>query len=138
MRILLSIKPKYVEQIERRSKRFEFRKQNFKSKPKEIWVYASSPVKKIVGIIYVEDVLEGSPIELWSQCKEYAGIKRKPFFEYFKNRNKGIAIKIKKFVCFDKPIDPYEVKLGFTPPQSYVYLENIFPEGIEQYVETYC
>lgn len=65
MRILLSIKPKYVEQIERRSKRFEFRKQNFKSKPKEIWVYASSPVKKIVGIIYVEDVLEGSPIELW-------------------------------------------------------------------------
>ena len=49
MRILLSIKPEYVEQIERHTKLFEFRKRKFKNVPSEILIYASAPVKKIVG-----------------------------------------------------------------------------------------
>lgn len=129
-RILLSIKPEYVEQIERHTKLFEFRKRNFKNLPSEIWVYASAPVKKIVGIIYVEDILEGAPSELWIKCQEYAGIAKKPFFDYFNGRNYGIAIKIKFYRKFDKTIDPYKVKSDFTPPQSYAYLDNIFPNGL--------
>lgn len=132
MPILLSIKPEYIERIAKGSKRYEFRKRNFKSKPSEIWVYASAPVKKIVGIIYVEDIFEDTPSELWAKCKQYAGIKEKPFFDYFKGRNKGIAIKIKDFKQFDQPIDPYRVKSVFTPPQSYAYLEKLFPEGINE------
>lgn len=130
MRVLLSIKPKYVEKIEQHSKLFEFRKQNFKNKPEEIWIYSSAPVKKIVGIIYVEDILEKSPEVLWQQCKEYAGIEEKSFFEYFRNKRKGIAIKIKKYEKFTCPINPYEVNLNFTPPQSYAYLDNVFPNGL--------
>lgn len=130
MRVLLSIKPKYVEQIERHSKLFEFRKQNFKNKPEEIWIYSSAPVKKIVGIIYVEDILEKSPEALWQQCKDYAGIEEESFFEYFRNKRKGIAIKIKKYEKFIIPINPYEVNLNFTPPQSYAYLDNVFPNGL--------
>lgn len=129
MRVLLSIKPKYVEKIEQRSKLFEFRKQNFKTRPNEIWIYASAPVKRIVGKFYVDDIIEKSPKELWNQCKDYAGIEEKPFFDYFRNKNKGIAIRIKKYVRFDCPIDPYEVNLNFTPPQSYAYLDNVFPNG---------
>lgn len=47
MRILLSIKPEYVEQIERHTKLFEFRKQKFKNVPSEILIYASAPVKRL-------------------------------------------------------------------------------------------
>lgn len=130
MRVLLSIKPKYVEQIEQSSKLFEFRKKNFKNKPSEIWIYASAPIKRIVGIIYVDDILEDSPKELWRQCKNYAGIEERPFFDYFRNKSKGIAIKIKKYERLDYPINPYEVNLNFTPPQSYAYLDNVFPKGL--------
>lgn len=134
MRILLSIKPEYVEQIERHTKLFEFRKRKFKNVPSEIWVYASAPIKLIVGIIQVRDILEAPPTVLWSQCKQYAGIKEKAFFEYFKGKNQGIAIEIKDYIKFVSPIDPYKVNSGFTPPQSYAYFDNIFPDGIEQHL----
>lgn len=134
MRILLSIKPEYVEQIERHTKLFEFRKQKFKNVPSEILIYASAPVKRIVGIIQVRDIIEDTPIALWSRCRQYAGIKEKAFFEYFKGKNKGIAIEIKDYIKFEIPIDPYKVNSDFTPPQSYAYLDNIFPDGIEQHL----
>lgn len=131
MRILLSIKPEYVELIERHTKLFEFRKRKFKNVPSEILIYASAPVKKIVGIIHVRDIIEDTPIALWSRCRQYAGIKEKTFFEYFKGKNKGIAIEIKDYIKFESPVDPYKVNSDFTPPQSYAYLDNIFPDGIE-------
>lgn len=134
MRILLSVKPEYVEQIERHTKLFEFRKQKFKNVPSEILIYASAPVKKIVGIIQVRDIIEDTPIALWSRCRQYAGIKEKAFFEYFKGKNQGIAIEIKGYIKFESPIDPYKVNSDFTPPQSYAYLDNIFPDGIEQHL----
>lgn len=65
-RILLSIKPEYVEQIERHTKLFEFRKRKFKNVPSEILIYASAPVKRIVGIILVRDIIEDTPIALIS------------------------------------------------------------------------
>lgn len=119
MRILLSIKPEYVEQIERHTKLFEFRKRKFKNVPSEIWVYASAPIKLIVGIIQVRDIIEDTPISLWSRYKQNAGIKEKAFFEYFKGKNQGIAIVIKDYIKFEIPIDPYKVNSDFTPPQSY-------------------
>lgn len=88
----------------------------------------------IVGIIQVRDILEAPPTVLWSQCKQYAGIKEKAFFEYFKGKNKGIAIVIKDYIKFVSPIDPYKVNPDFTPPQSYAYLDNIFSDDIEQYL----
>lgn len=134
MRILLSIKPEYVEQIERHTKLFEFRKRKFKNVPSEILIYASAPVKRIVGIIQVGAFIEDTPISLWSRCKQNAGIKEKAFFEYFKGKNQGIAIVIKDYIKFVSPIDPYKVNSGFTPPQSYAYFDNIFPDGIEQHL----
>lgn len=134
MRILLSIKPEYVELIERHTKLFEFRKRKFKNVTSEILIYASAPVKKIVGIIQVRDIIEDTPIALWSHCRQYAGIKEKAFFEYFKGKNKGIAIEIKDYIKFESPVDPYKVNSDFTPPQSYAYLDNIFPDGIEQHL----
>lgn len=134
MRILLSIKPEYVEQIERHTKLFEFRKRKFKNVPSEILIYASAPVKKIVGIIQVGAIIEDTPLSLWSRCKQNAGIQKKPFFEYFKDKNKGIAIVIKDYIKFETPIDPYKVNPDFTPPQSYANLDNIFPDGIEQHL----
>lgn len=64
---------------------------------------------------------------MWYSFKHSAGIDKKDFFEYFNGKEKGYAIKIKDFVSFDEPIDPYQKNPNFVPPQSYAYLDNILP-----------
>lgn len=122
MSVLLSIKPKYVEQIEKGSKLYEFRRVIFKQDIDEIYVYATAPIKQIVGKICIDEIIEDTPKNLWCSFKQNAGIKRKDFFEYFSGKEKGYAIKIKDFISFEKPIDPYQENPNFVPPQSYAYL----------------
>lgn len=125
MKVLLSIKPKYVEEINNGSKLYEFRKIVFNKKVKTAYVYESSPTKKIVGRIIIDDVIEESPLNLWNMFEENSGIDKQSFFEYFKNKDKGYAIKIKKYINYKRPIDPYKKKPDFVPPQSYFYVENL-------------
>jgi predicted transcriptional regulator len=51
MKAILSIKPKFVEEIISGRKRFEFRRRIFKKKISTILVYSSSPIQKFVGEI---------------------------------------------------------------------------------------
>lgn len=127
MSVLLSIKPKYVKEIEQGSKLYEFRKSIFKQETNEIWVYASAPIKQIVGKILIDEIIEDSPNNLWLNCYHSAGIKKEDFFKYFKGKDKGYAIKIKQYVIFKTPINPYNENSSFTAPQSYAYLANILP-----------
>lgn len=127
MDVLLSIKPEYVDKIADGTKLYEFRKSVFKNSVDKIWVYSSSPVKKIVGKIIVEDIVESTPAQLWLDFQKHAGIDKIKFFKYFEGKEKGYAIKIKEFIPFDKHINPYVEKNNFTPPQSYAYLSNILP-----------
>lgn len=128
MSVLLSIKPKFVEQIMDGSKLYEFRKAIFKSEVDEVWVYSSSPIKRIVGKIIVENIIEDSPEDLWENFSDFAGIDETNFFKYFEGKEKGYAIKIKDFVKFKDYINPYEKNPDFTPPQSFAYLSNILPD----------
>lgn len=128
MSVLLSIKPKYVKKIEEGAKLYEFRKSIFKQKTDEVWVYASAPIKQIVGKIYIDEIIEDSPKNLWCNCKKYAGIEQKDFFKYFNGKEKGYAIKIKEYEVFEEPINPYIENNNFIPPQSYAYLNNILPQ----------
>jgi predicted transcriptional regulator len=52
MNVLLSIKPKYVKAILNGTKKYELRKSAFRCKEdiERVYIYATSPVKKIVGI----------------------------------------------------------------------------------------
>ena len=124
MRVLLSIKPRYVREIECGKKLYEFRKRIFKKDIDEILVYASAPVKQIVGKIYIDKIIEDTPQNLWSYCQKYAGICKDDFFKYFQGKEKGYAIKIKEYKAFDEPINPYIMNYNFVPPQSYAYIEE--------------
>lgn len=64
MKVLLSIKPSYVDKIRTGRKKFEFRKIIFKNVPDSIIVYETMPVGKVVGEIFLI---------------EYSGIHQKKF-----------------------------------------------------------
>jgi len=125
MDVLLSIKPKYVKSIIEGEKRYEFRRTIFKNREiNRIFIYSSSPVKKIVGTFEIGGILEDHPADLWGVVKEFAGIQQGDFFSYFKGRSRAFAIGIQNLQEFNDPIDPYETMPGFVPPQSYCYLDG--------------
>lgn len=125
MNVILSIKPEYCEKIKNGEKKFEFRKRIFKRHEdiESVYIYATSPIKKIVASFTFENIIKDSPDNLWEKCKIFAGIEKGKFFDYFGNNKEGFAIKIEKVTSFD-PIDPKSIIPEFTPPQSFQYLNN--------------
>lgn len=124
MNILLSIKPEYVESITNGIKKYEFRKTIFRSdEVEQVFVYSTSPVKKIVGAFTIGEINEGTPSLLWYRFKDESGLEKDDFFGYFGNRNHGYAIEIEEFMEFRNPIDPWKVIDGFVPPQSFWYID---------------
>lgn len=122
MKVLLSIKPEFAEKIFDGTKKYEFRRTVFKDPSvKTIVVYASSPVQKVIGEFEIESILNCEIQSLWEKTKEHSGISEKFFFEYFVNKDKGYAIKVKKTKRYEEALS---IKDDFnaTPPQSFIYL----------------
>ncbi len=125
MNALLSIKPKYVEEIVEGNKKIEFRKTIFSRQVKEVWIYASSPIKKIVAVFSPGGIIEDSPKSLWRKYKYISGMKEEDFINYFYGKDVGYAVEIDALRVFKKAFEPNEIIREFTPPQSYYYFNTI-------------
>ena len=137
MNVLLSVKPKYAEEIISGRKKYEFRKTIFKrDNIEKMYIYSTSPVKKIIAIVDIDGILSDSPQKLWEQCHNDAGISEPEFFNYFKNSDVGYAIKISNVQEFPIPIDPYHLNEDFRPPQSFYYLHMSFLQNYWNYTNT--
>ena len=121
--IIMAIKPRYVRMILNNQKKYEFRRKIFKNEwVKYIFVYATSPINKIVCILKIQNVIKDSPESLWNKYHSKSGIDKKSFFEYFDGCETGYALEIEVIKKFDPPLDPYNLFYDFTPPQSFRYL----------------
>jgi predicted transcriptional regulator len=102
-------------------KRYEFRKRKPKGDVRKVFVYESSPSKRIVGWFSVRTIHSGSPEEIWRMCSHYGGIKREFYFAYCKNRKVIHAFEIDEIFRFEYPLNPYESFHDFKAPQDFVY-----------------
>lgn len=123
-KVLLSIKPDFVEKIFADEKHYEFRRVIFSQEGvKTAVVYASSPVQKVVGQFEIESVLKKSVQQLWRETRRDAGIAKSYFEQYFAGKETGYALKIKSREryktekCLAKD---FGIK---SPPQSFCYLD---------------
>ena len=124
MKVLLSIKPEFALRIFDGSKKYEYRRTIFKNQEvSRVIVYASDPIKRIIGEFEIEDILHDELQVLWVKTKSDAGISEKRFFEYFTNKSKGYAIKVKMTRMYDVPL-PLNSFMVSSPPQSFMYLEQ--------------
>lgn len=122
MRVLLSIKPEFALKIFDGSKRYEYRRTIFKrGEVTSVVVYASDPIKEVIGEFEIEDILHEEPEVLWEKTREYAGITKEKFLEYFTNKTKGYAIKVKEARTYVAPLPLNSFKV-FWSPQSFMYL----------------
>ncbi|MBO5592120.1 MAG: hypothetical protein J5913_04070 [Prevotella sp.] len=126
MDAILSIKPQFVEEIIAGRKGYEFRKKGFKRNVNTVFVYASSPVCRIIGEFKLGNVLEGTPEKIWSLTAQRSGITKSFFDEYFMKHDVSFALEIKSFKRYSTPIDPYVSIEGFHAPQSFCYTEGLF------------
>ena len=128
MNVILSIKPKFVEEIIAGRKRFEFRKKSFKQDVNTVFVYASSPICRIVGEFKLGAVLEGTPEQVWSMTANHSGITKRFYDQYFSCHEVSYALEIKSFKRYKTPINPYQAIKDFHAPQSFCYTD----EQVEQ------
>ena len=109
----------------RGEKKYEYRRCLFKRKNvSRVFIYATSPVKRIIGCFSIKRILHDSPECLWERSKHASGLNEEDFYDYFKGNDHGFAIEIDEVITFDNPVDPKEVLLGFVPPQSFCYLQD--------------
>ena len=123
MKVVLSIKPEFANKIFDGSKKFEFRKSIFKNKEvKSIIVYASSPVQKVIGEFEIAEIYNDDLDSLWRLTKDYSGISEDYFYQYFSDKEKGFAIKIKNKRKYKIPKCLRE-DFKLNPPQSFAYVK---------------
>lgn len=93
-KILLSIKPEYVEKIFNGRKKFEYRRTLPKRKVDGVVVYSTYPNKEIIGEFKIKNIHNYKISKLWEISKDKQGITRQDFSKYFKNKTEGYAYEI--------------------------------------------
>ena len=122
MTVLLSIKPEFAFKIFDGSKRYEYRRTIFaESEVTRVVVYASHPIKRVIGEFEIAEVLCDEVQSLWARTKNHSGISKKKFLDYFRDKAKGYAIKVKSARAYDDPL-PLTGLMVSSPPQSFMYL----------------
>lgn len=119
-KIIVSINPRHVNNIINGSKRYEYRTRIASKDVNKLLIYETAPIKKVVAEVDVIEVLSLDPNTLWEQTKDYSGISKKFFDEYFKNRSVAYAYKLGKVKVYDEPKSLIEFGL-MTAPQSFAY-----------------
>lgn len=120
--LLLSIKPEYVDQILRGTKKYEYRKRLPKESIDTIFIYSTAPEMKVVASVRILSKLSASPTALWEQTKKTAGISRSKFREYFHGCKIAYAYQLGAVQIFDvaKSLAEFGINVA---PQSFAYIE---------------
>jgi predicted transcriptional regulator/N-acetylglutamate synthase-like GNAT family acetyltransferase len=123
-RILISIKPKYAGRILAGAKLVEVRKR-FSNK----WVgcravlYASTPLKALVGEATIMSVTSGPPADIWTQFGQALGCNAHEFEAYTGSASQVSAVELGDIIPYREPIGlaqaSYLVREDLIPPQSF-------------------
>lgn len=123
--LLLSIQPDLASRILNGSKTVELRRVRPRITAGSIvLVYASTPVKALMGWFVVGQLLEADPAELWAKVQSSAGLTREQFDTYFTGSKRAFGITVQNAYAFSNPVTLdtlREIWNGFHPPQCYRY-----------------
>jgi len=103
-------------------KKVEFRKTRFKAEVSHVVVYASTPVKKVLGYFRVSEIDHAPPAELWDRYQAVGGVAPDEFEAYFASSDRGFAIRIEEVKALPEPIPLSDLGGPLRAPQSFAYL----------------
>ncbi len=131
--VLMAIKPQYTQRIFAGEKRFEIRRVSGRiGRGDVVVVYASAPVRAIVGAFLVQGVRRGSVEALWEAHEGDFGVSAEEYRGYCAGAREVSAIEVGPRVTVNSLSlaqlrERYD---GFRPPQSYLYWRHTLAELI--------
>ena len=89
----------------------------------KIYIYATAPVKMIVGEVEVVNKMSMDKEKLWLETQKYAGITKEFYDQYFEYQDCACAYRIGKAKqCrFPVPLNSVGIK---SVPQSFIYVRE--------------
>ena len=124
---LLSIHPHYASAIVDGKKKVEFRKVKFSKDIRSVVIYATSPLKQVLGYFEISYIEEAAPGHLWIKHKNVGYIGYEDFNKYYSSPKYGIAIVIRNVWVLKRPVKLNDLDLQLSAPQSFSYVpKNIF------------
>lgn len=121
---LMAIHERYADAIMEGVKRVEFRKRRLADDIATVgvWVYATSPVSKVIGHFSVDEIVQGNPHDIWERFGAVGVIDRDAFFAYYDGAHTAVAIVVKNAERLPAPVALDEIKPRPAVPQSFAYL----------------
>jgi predicted transcriptional regulator len=125
---LLSVRPRFAEAILDGSKTVEVRR-------RRVWIadgslcllYASSPMRALVGAVRVRQTAVDTPEDLWLRWGGQTGLTRNEYDEYIEGSVLPCAIVVDAAMRLRDPVPLDELRRrqgDFVTPQSYRFLDS--------------
>ena len=119
--IVLPVKPIYAIEILDEAKKYEFRKKLCQKEIEKIYIYATAPVKMIVGEAEVVNKLIMDKNEMWRRTQIYAGISKEFYDWYFEKQTYACAYEIGRVKRYSLPVTLDSMGIKHVP-QSFIYV----------------
>ena len=123
--LFIAVKPEYANKLISGKKDIELRKMKPNVQPGDyVIIYASAPVKAVVGFGKVKKIIECTPKCLWERYSNRLGINEQSYFSYYDGYHKAIGIEF-DMIKSVMPIGLEELRRvdpNFQPPQIYRYV----------------
>jgi predicted transcriptional regulator len=125
---LISIHPRHAHAILDGVKSIELRRRVPKlSVGARLWIYATRPLGAVIGTATVEQVVRGTPEDIWLRFGHQAGLMRSEYDTYFKGANEAIGLILvdvqRSLKCVGIE-DLREIRRGFHPPQVLTWISS--------------
>ncbi|ACV74927.1 MAG: ASCH domain-containing protein [Zymomonas mobilis] len=124
---VISLWPEFAKAIVSGKKTVEFRRRiPLPALSARIWIYATRPVKSVIGFAYLEAIVQGDVNTLWSRYGREAFLSEQQYRDYFEGTEKATAFLLRDH----QPIRPInldqlkEIRANFQPPQSLTWLRK--------------
>ena len=124
--LLFSLKPHYADLVFEGLKQAELRRRITPfMENRDVYIYVSSPAKRLRGGFRVGHVWRGSPDEIWNEISDLASIDKRDFDAYYAGRSIAYALKITDVWEYEYPADLTTLRNRFPQfivPQSWRYV----------------
>lgn len=119
--VLISLYPEYARAILEGRKRVEFRRGGIPRDVERFVLYATAPVRQVLGHVRVERCEVASPEVLWEAFGEVGVIDEKGFHDYYQDRAEGRCFVLADPRPFSVPLPlaTFGLRAG---PQSFKYV----------------
>jgi predicted transcriptional regulator len=126
--ILISLRPHFAAGVIAGEKTFELRRTRpIGATPgMAVILYATAPVKGIVGLCRLGQVFDGTRESIWRMAGQESLLTRREFDRYFIGAERVVALRLKSPLRSPKPLSLASMRHewpGFHPPRTFRYVD---------------